>query len=87
MSRYYRSDDEQKGYDARTEDRFSSRYDGGYDFEQGWLERDREERRVQERREEEAQMLTMEERQAYEDSMRRHQEEQQVEDRPPDGAG
>ena len=56
MSRY-RNEDEQRGYDSRREDGRGGYHHGeGYDFEQGWIERDREERRARERADEERQM-------------------------------
>jgi hypothetical protein len=83
MSGWYRNDEEQRGYDARQGDRFSNRYESGFDFEQGWIERDREERRAQERRDEQRQMEEQREHEEYQrhlDSQREPEPEQQTEE-------
>ena len=64
MSRWYRSDKEQEGYDSYNKPGYS-RYDGDYEYEQGWDEHVREERRERERREEQRELEREQERQNY----------------------
>lgn len=55
MSRWYRTGEEQQGYDDRKEaDRWASYpYERSHDYREGWDDAARDERRAQERREEE----------------------------------
>lgn len=78
MSRWYRNEEQQRGYDdRRDEGRYGSYpHSEDYDYRQGWDERDREERREREREEERRQEEEMEERRAYERSMERTMEEE-----------
>lgn len=60
----FRNDEEQRGYDNYKQPGYD-RYDGGYDYEQGWNEHAREERRERERQDE---------RRAEEEAEQRHHE-------------
>lgn len=52
MSRYCRNQDEQRGYDAyRERHHGKSRYDGNWDYEDGWIMAEREARNLEQDRE------------------------------------
>lgn len=89
MSRFYRTDEEQRGYDDRKEsDRWASYpYERGQDYREGWDDAARDERRAQERREEErlereAEERAEERRQHEAAEMRRAEEEAFCEQQP-----
>lgn len=62
MSRYYKTDEEKKGY-AAWDDRFhgKSYYDGGFDYQRGWEEHKREEARELEQAEEDRKLEELDE--------------------------
>lgn len=65
----FRNDEEQRGYDNYKQP-FHDRYEGGYDYEKGWDEHAREDRRDRERQEE---------RRAEEEAEERHHEQRVAE--------
>ena len=79
MSRRYKTDEEKRGYESYSRPGYS-RYDGGYEYEQGWDEHARDERNERERREDERAQIEAEERaaerRAHERAMERQQEEE-----------
>jgi len=81
VSRWYMNDEEKRGYEAQQEHSFHSEYDGNYEYRQGWIEGEREDRRECERKEElrqeEEYAEQMEERRQHEARMTVCEEEQQ----------
>ncbi len=89
MSRWYRTKEEQQGYDDRNEtDRWASYpYERSHDYREGWDDAARDERRAQERREEErveqeAEKCRQERCQQEAEQMRRAEEESYYEQQP-----
>lgn len=74
-----RSGEEQRGYEDYGKP-FHSRYEGGYDYGQGWDEHARDDRRERERREEEREMEEAEARRHEQRVTQAAQERQQEEE-------
>ena len=80
MSSWYRSDEQQRGYDAHKEHvSYKSEYDGGYEYHQGWKQSEDDERaerrRQEEREQEEAAEQYRQEQQAREAREERERQE------------
>jgi hypothetical protein len=92
MSRYYRTGEEERGYNERREEgRYASYpHSQSHEYREGWDDRERDERRErdrqEERREEEAARERAEERAQHELAMMRREEdrrEEEITDTPP----
>jgi hypothetical protein len=78
MSRWYRIDKEQEGYNNYNRPGYS-RYDDGHEYEQGWDDHAREERLERERRKEQQEIEETEERRIERKHYEELQREQEVE--------
>ena len=85
MSRWYRSDEENRGYEAQQAHDHRSEWDGNHEYRQGWIDGERDDRREREQREEQRQQEEAreraEERRRHEEYMRSQEDEPQYDER------